>query len=143
MQLHEAHHRGVLDDLRVQYEPTCWRPLDDGTGSALKPDLFIVIGHHDEDLVLLIEVDNGTEHAGALAWKLALYREHYASGREQRAEGVFPSVLWLVPSERRAAQLETAIERFAGPRLHRVLLGEELLEHLTNNNNEPKGGDHA
>lgn len=142
VQLHELRDRGEISELRLTYEPACWRPLHDGTGSALKPDLFAVIGRSDSELVVFIEVDNGTEHAGALARKLALYRDHYASGHEQRVEGVFPEVLWQVPDDRRAQQLSTAIQRFAGPRLHRVLVGQELLDYLTDNN-QSKGGDDA
>jgi hypothetical protein len=140
VQLHEARDRGLFDELQLAYEPACWRPLHDGTGSTLKPDLLVVIGRQNDELVMFIEVDNGTEHAGALARKLGLYRDHYASGHEQRTEGVFPEVLWLVPDEPRAAQVETAIARFAGPQLHRVLLGSAFLAHLANENNELEGG---
>lgn len=134
--LRAAHDEGILQELHIETEPACWRPLDDGSGGVLKPDLFLTAVLADEELLAFIEVDNDTEHAAALARKTALYRAHYASGREQQAEGVFPEVLWLASSERRRQQLRAAIDRLAGPPgLHRVLPPEQLLNYIT------KGGD--
>ncbi len=134
--LRAAHDDGVLRELRIETEPACWRPLNDSTGSILKPDLFITAVLEDEELLAFMEVDNDTEHAAALARKTALYRAHYASGREQQAEGVFPEVLWLASSERRRQQLRAVCDRQAGPPgLHRVLAPEQLLKYIT------KGGD--
>jgi putative transposase len=41
--------------------------------------------------------------------KAALYRDHYRSGREQAAEGVFPLVLWLAPDAGRADWLRRTL----------------------------------
>lgn len=136
VELRSAHDDGVLQELDIETEPVCWRPLDDGTGSVLKPDLFITAVLADEELLAFVEVDNDTEHAAALARKTALYQAHYAAGREQQAEGVFPEVLWLAASERRREQLQAACDRQAGPPgLHRVLAPEQLLNYIM------KGGD--
>jgi hypothetical protein len=134
--LREAHDRGVLQELHIETEPTCWRPLDDGTASILKPDLYVSVVLADEELLAFLEFDNDTEHAAALDRKTALYRAHYRSGREQQAEGVFPEVLWLATDERRRQQLRAACDRQAGlAGLHRVLAPEQLLHYIT------KGGD--
>lgn len=138
VQLHEACYRGDLVDLAIETEPTCWRPLDDGTGSVLKPDLFLIAGHAEHELLAFVEVDNGTEHAAALGRKAALYQAHYSTGTEQRTQGVFPEVLWVAPSPARAMQLAAAFGRHAGHHLHRVLTGnQQLVTYLT------KGGDDA
>ena len=134
--LRGALHAGRLEGLVIETEPTCWRPLDDG--SALKPDLSVVATRpHDEQLAF-IEVDNNTEHAEALARKLALYRAHYDSGREQAQEGVFPEVLWLSDEPRRLEQLERAFERNHQPAgLHRALTTTAGIHYIT------EGGEYA
>lgn len=131
VQLHEADFAGVFLDLDVQTEPSCWRPLDDGTGSILKPDLYALVTLVDHERLAFIEVDNGTEHAAALKRKAALYAAHYASGHEQRIEGVFPEVLWVAPDARRAEQLRDAFAHVRGAQLHHVLqTPDELIAHL-------------
>ena len=134
--LREAEHSGLLAALQVETEPTCWRALNDGRGSVLKPDLFLTAATTNEELLAFIEVDQGTEHAAALSRKAGLYRAHYASGQEQQREGVFPEVLWLANDEPRQQQLRAAMAHKPGPAgLHRVLAPEQLLHYIT------KGGD--
>lgn len=138
VELREACGSGHLEGLRIETEPRCWRSLDDGRGSALKPDLFFVAALPAEEVLAFVEVDNGTEHAAALARKTALYAAYYARGREQRTEGVFPEVLWLSTSERRRTQLRAACDRQVGTSgLHHVLAPEQLLHYIT------KGGEYA
>ena len=131
VRLHEARHADVFLDLAVQTEPTCWRPLDDGTGSILKPDLYALVALAAHERLAFIEVDNSTEHAAALKRKAALYAAHYASGYEQRAEGVVPEVLWVAPDAHRAQQLRDAFEHLPGWQLHHVLeTTDELITYL-------------
>jgi hypothetical protein len=132
VRLHEAWHSGAFLDLTVQTEPDCWRPLDDGTGSILKPDLYVLTGQADHERLAFVEIDNGTEHAAALGRKAALYAAHYASGREQEAEGVFPEVLWLAPDAARVAQLEAAFARSSYSQLHQLFSNtDDLIRHLS------------
>lgn len=134
--LRAARDRGLIQELRIETEPVCWRSLDDGSGSILKPDLFVSAATTTEEFLAFVEVDNDTEHAAALDRKTALYRAHYAGGREQQAEGIFPEVLWLAEDERRRAQLRVACDRQAGlSGLHRVLTPEGLIRYIT------EGGD--
>ncbi len=136
--LRSALNRGQLESLVIQTEPSCWRPLDDGSGGVLKPDLFVVAGGGEAELLAFIEVDNGTEHAAALARKLALYRAHYDSGREQAAEGVFPEVLWLSNEPSRRSRLDHAFARAGGHAgLHRALDPSSAINYIT------KGGEDA
>lgn len=134
--LRTALYSGSLEALEIETEPTCWRPLDDG--SILKPDLFVVVTRAEDEQLAFVEVDNGTEHAAALARKLALYRAHYDSGREQAREGVFPEVLWLSDEPRRLEQLDRAFQRGREPAgLHRAMTTAAAINYLT------KGGDYA
>ena len=136
VELRTARAAGLLQDLYVETEPNCWRALDDGSGSLLKPDLFVTAAIESDELLAFIEVDNGTEHAAALSRKTALYQAHFMSGREQAAEGVFPEVLWLAEDEARRSQLRDLCQRTGHPPgLHRVLAPEQLLNYVM------KGGD--
>lgn len=134
--LRRAHGDGQLEALTIDTEPKCWRPLTDGSGGVLKPDLFVVAARRSDELLTFIEVDNGTEHAAALGRKLALYRSHYDSGQEQSREGVFPEVLWLSDDDGRREQLERAFGRSQQPAgLHRALSTSAAINYIT------KGGD--
>lgn len=131
MRLHEARFADVFLDLDVQTEPSCWRPLGEGTGSILKPDLYALVTLAAYERLAFIEVDNGTEHAAALKRKAALYAAYYASGNEQHIEGVFPEVLWVAPDARRAEQLRDAFAHVRGAQLHHVLeRTDELVAYL-------------
>ena len=90
----------------------------------------------EDEQLAFIEVDNGTEHAAALARKLALYRAHHDSGREQATEGVFPEVLWLSDVPGRLAQLEQAFSRGQQPAgLHRAMAMADAINYLTKGGN--------
>jgi hypothetical protein len=139
VRLHEAHYQDVLDELDVQTEPHCWRPLGDGSGGILKPDLLVTARTPDEDLWAFVEVDRSTEHSAAIQRKLALYAAYRATGREQARLGGFPQILWLVPNNDRQRRLQgyLASVRRTAPGLHQAVLNDNFINYLT------KGGDHA
>ena len=56
-----------------------------------------------------IEVDRDTENPARVLAACQRYAAYYASGAEQRACGVFPLVLWVVPSATRRQQLRRVI----------------------------------
>ena len=73
--------------------------------SLLRPDLFMMIAAGEHELRWFIEVDRATHHAPALLRKARLYENYYRAGIEQAEHGVFPRVLWVVPSHERAGEL--------------------------------------
>jgi hypothetical protein len=130
--LHEADRAGELELIETQSEPACWRGFI-GVGGGrvvLKPDLFVRIGagSASEDR-WMIEVDLATEARGTLRAKAERYIAHYRSGSEQAASGVYPRVLWAVPSEQRAGQLSDAMPDDASG-LFSVCLLSEAVAHL-------------
>lgn len=129
VRLHEARYAGRLEALQASTEPTCWRPLEDGTGSSLKPDLFVTASTATEDHLAFIEVDLGSEHPAALRRKAALYRAHFASGREQAEQGVFPLVLWQATAPDRRQALAGVLADYEP--FHRVVDPDELVNQLT------------
>jgi hypothetical protein len=57
------------------------------------------------ELHWFVEVDRGNEHRGALTHKITSYVAAWRDGGEQVRAGVFPRVLWIVPTDQRAAAL--------------------------------------
>ncbi|MEV7828364.1 replication-relaxation family protein [Microbacterium enclense] len=102
---------------RVTIEPDSWRPFLTTAGSAsiLKPDLAVHLATTDFDDHWYIEVDLGTESVPVLLTKCAAYTAYRATGRAQTEHGVFPRVLWLLPTPARVARLRAAINE--DPRL--------------------------
>ena len=131
--LRQAEQRGALELLDIETEPRCWRRLDGGTGAEwLKPDLRLVLGVGDEALHSFVELDQGSEHSPALLRKLRQYEAAYRGGMIEAAAGVFPRVVWLVPSERRAARLRGLIRsRGLTPDLHAVALQPDAVAALS------------
>jgi hypothetical protein len=100
-----------LDLVRFEAEPAAWRQfVDEGPTITLKPDAFVVIEHGDFRDSFFIEVDCDTESPTTVARKCEVYRRYWSAGDEQRRSGVFPQVLWLVPSDRRLAVLNRVID---------------------------------
>ncbi|KZE43285.1 replication-relaxation family protein [Microbacterium sp. T32] len=103
---------------KLQIETEAWRSFltRHGTATILKPDLFATLSTPDFDDHWYIEVDLGTESVvPVLRDKCAAYAAYRATGRAQAEHGVFPRVLWIVPTQRRADRLTAAIR--ADPRL--------------------------
>ncbi len=115
LRLNEADCDGELELIEVQQEPACWRsyPAAMGAQKVLKPDLFIRIGAGAQEDRWMVEVDLGSESGRTIARKLALYTDHYRSGREQHEHGVYPRVLWTVGDQRREQQIGEVLARQA------------------------------
>lgn len=107
VELVQAQRRGLIDLLEFTTEPDCWRIYTDAIGSRafVKPDAFARIGQGAYEDRLFIESDLGTEGRGTLATKVQTYVNYYRAGVEQNETGVFPRVLWLVPTAQRSELL--------------------------------------
>lgn len=108
-----AERQGRLKVLRFDAEPQSWRSFygSGGVRVMLKPDAYAVLlmdGYRDH---WFMEVDRGTERRPALHRQCELYRGYWQSGANEADGGVFPRVLWLVPSEQRAASLRQVFHR--------------------------------
>lgn len=102
---------GDFELLALETEPTCWRTFN-GPGtviSTLKPDLYAVTADATTETHSFVEVDLGTEHLPAVLRKCHTYQRYYSTGAEQRSNGLFPAVVWIVQTERRAESIRTAI----------------------------------
>jgi hypothetical protein len=104
----EAERAGQVELLSLEAEPACHRPCG---GFTLKPDSYVELGVGEFVDSFFIEVDRGTEGSRALSDQLRRYVRYFDSGLEHQDRGVFPKVLWLVPTPERAAVIQDCIER--------------------------------
>lgn len=95
--------------LELASEPDCWRSFQDLSGATqtLKPDLFAAVASDDDEWRWFLEIDLGTEHAGAIRRKAQAYLSYLRTGREQVRHGLFPKVLWIAEDPQRAKHLTT------------------------------------
>ena len=109
--LYELAAEGDIEVAELQVEPDAWRSFltPRGRTAILKPDLFATISSADYDDHWYLEIDRGTESLPVLLQKCRTYAAYKATGRAQAEHGVFPRVLWIVPTQRRAQRLTTAI----------------------------------
>lgn len=110
--LHELTSASNLRLTKLEIETEAWRSFltRHGIATILKPDLYARLSGPDFDDHWYIEVDLGTESVvPVLRDKCAAYAAYRAIGRAQAEHGVFPRVLWIVPTQRRADRLTTAI----------------------------------
>jgi hypothetical protein len=103
----------ALECIEVQTEPQSWRTFAGASGHVvLKPDLFVRVaapgGVYEHRY--LLEIDMDTESAATVRSKALRYFEHYRSGREQADHGVYPRVLWVVPTRKRAERVATVLQ---------------------------------
>jgi hypothetical protein len=134
VQLHAADVQGDLELIGWQTEPTCWRPFLGSMGARqiLKPDLFIRIGAGPLEDRWFIECDLGSENRGALQTKIHRYLAYARSGTEQQQHGIFPRVLFAVPTAHRATQIKAVIGKLPQPdqAMFAVCLMDEMVAFL-------------
>lgn len=95
-------------------ERDCWRPYTGPAGQRLRlqPDALVRLGLGDTELSWFCEIDLDTEKRPAtIADKCRAYRTYELSGEEQRRYGVFPGVMFIVPSTERARDIARVIGR--------------------------------
>lgn len=111
----EASRDRDFEVLEYLSEPDCWRPFTSPIGpTVLKPDLYVVTADAEVEAHSFVEVDRGTEHLPTVLQKCRVYQDYWGTGRAQEELQLFPSVVWIVPDDRRARLIREAIERDAG-----------------------------
>jgi hypothetical protein len=132
--LHEKASSGALDVLELEPEPACWRTFNGPGGLVmLKPDLYAVLADETLEAHSFVEIDRDTEHLPAIVKKCRLYQQYRQTGAEQQTVGLFPTVLWVVPTANRAAQLRAAIhsDRSIDRDLFTVCQADEAVDALS------------
>lgn len=115
---------------RVELEPAAWRPYLDRSGATvrLKPDVAVVTTTNGYEDRWFLEVDRETEPPNRIVRKCLQYQDYRHTGHEQAQFGIFPAVVWVVPSLRRREQLRTRLreEPRIDDRLFTVITPAEL-----------------
>lgn len=114
VQLVEQQRAGGPTLREYKAEPDCWRSYIGPAGQrlGLQPDALVRLGVGRTELSHFCEIDLDTENRPAtIAGKCRAYRYYELSGEEQRRYGVFPGVLFVVPSEERARAISAVIRR--------------------------------
>ena len=115
---------------RIEVEPDCWRDYQkSGKSISLRPDLYVKTTTGEYFDHIFIEVDLDTESPSAIVEKCRRYLEYYQTGKEQKAYGAFPLVLWIAPDVKRKDRMKEAIthsfpSRF--PHIFSVIVPAEL-----------------
>lgn len=123
---------GRIAVIHFQLEPECWRSYVGPSGETrtLKPDLTVITKSSGFEDHWFIEVDRATEPPNRVIKKCLQYQEYLATGREQARVGLFPAVVWAVPTERRRDQLSRRLrdEAVIDPRLFTVATMDDIEE---------------
>lgn len=111
LRIAEANKQLVLKTF--ESEPTCWRSYRGPGGGIIdiKPDAYVVVEVGDYVDRYFLEIDMATESPTTLKNKMDAYCAYWMSQTEQQRIGVFPLVLWLVPSEARAQVVRRVVAR--------------------------------
>jgi hypothetical protein len=150
----EAARRGIIVDLSIECEPDAWRlyVAASGVKARIKPDLAITTTTKEYEDYWFIEVDLATEPVSRIIRTCRNYCEYRRSGEEQKRHGVFPAVVWVVPTQIRKDTLKTRIskELTTDAILFTVILMDELEALISTGppgstypDNVPRGGLHV
>ena len=114
--IEEAVRQEADTEAAVALEPDCWCTalIPSGQVQVLRPDLAVTITSPAYEDRYLIEVDRATENPGRVIATCWRYQEHQAATSQVSDGGVFPLVVWLVPTDRRRHCLERAIAHSTG-----------------------------
>jgi len=99
---------------QFEFEPTCWRRVATryNKDHILRPDAFLVLANDGKRRPRFIEIDMGTERLERIGEKVKLYLDYSYLGREQeRFDGLFPRVVFLVLDEDRKRRMEAYIRK--------------------------------
>ena len=113
--IEEAVRQEADTEATVALEPECWRTALSPSGQVqvLRPDLAVTVTSPAYEDRYLVEVDRATENPGRVIATCWRYQEHQAINQASD-DGVFPLVVWLVPTDRRRHRLERAIAHSTG-----------------------------
>lgn len=111
--LRGAERSGLVEVVDFEAEPACWRHWQGHGGEhrMLKPDCFVHLGSGELEHLAFVEVDRGTESLSVIRRKAEVFVDYWRSGVEQQRLGVFPKVLWLTTTDKRAEQLIDSLAR--------------------------------
>ncbi|MBU5362649.1 replication-relaxation family protein [Enterococcus raffinosus] len=138
-QLMELQQQAKIEIYLSQFEPAAWRTYNQrGVLKFLKPDLYIELLVENYIDSYFLEIDLDSEPVNRIVKKCQeVYLTYYQSGVEQRQhDGVFPFIVWIVPSVKRRETLIKHLTKKLGESmlLFRVITFEEFGQLIKGNN---------
>jgi len=123
LQLRDICQKSGAELADVQFEPECWRWHKSSKGKpvALKPDLFAAVRFAGYEDRYFIEVDRGTVTLQMIIRKCHSYLHYLKTGVEQKKHGIFPYVLWIVPSKKRYESVRVTLQEHF-PKLQQLFI---------------------
>jgi hypothetical protein len=102
---------GTLELISLNPEPYCWRTYQQGLEGTeiLKPDLAVALLVEGYEYRWFVEIDLATHSAASVVKKCRAYHEYWSTGIEQDRHSLFPKVVWVTPTARRAERLRRAV----------------------------------
>lgn len=93
-------------------EPDSWRHYTGYAGESLviKADALVRLIADGQELSWFVEIDRGTEGPSHITAKCRAYQAYELADVEQQRHGVFPGVLFVVPSSARARSIQRVID---------------------------------
>ncbi len=135
VQLRERQAAGVIEIDGFVGEPDAWRtyPGHEGRPVWLKPDAYGEWHDEDWDHRVFFEIDMATENPKRIARKGRTYLDYLRSGSEPTSQDEpFPLVIWVAPTNKRAATLERALTIDGAPDLFRIVTLDMFGDFITN-----------
>jgi hypothetical protein len=128
VRLHEAARAGACRLIEVQTEPDCWRHYTTPWGDSriLKPDLRITVHVDGGEMHRFVELDRDTEHRPVISRKIDAYIRAWRDGGETYRTGVFPGVLWIVPTPQRAETIAELCRNTPAPAMFEVATNADI-----------------
>jgi hypothetical protein len=140
--LRELADREAIELLELETEPSCWRSFTGPHGALewLKPDLFAVTASGDYEDHWMLEADLATEHPPVVVRKAKVYQRYAATGAHQARHGLFPAVVWVVPTQARQRAVQAALQADPGvqPELFQVVTTAEFSPLITGDRPDPQ-----
>ncbi|MFT3945153.1 MAG: replication-relaxation family protein [Ancrocorticia sp.] len=134
VQLIESERAGGFRIDRMEIETQAWRSYltPQGATTILKPDLMVTLSSVDYDDHWYIEIDQGTESLPVLLRKCHAYEDYRVTRRAHTEHGVFPRVLWVLPTHTRIERLHAALgaDKILNPRLFVLTTPDQLIATL-------------
>ncbi|MBR2863213.1 MAG: replication-relaxation family protein [Bacteroidaceae bacterium] len=122
--------------IKIEKEPLCWRSYDyQGRAISLRPDLYLETSSAGYNDYWFIEMDLGTESTRDILEKCKRYHQYRLSSNEQKKNGVFPVVLFVVPDQERKEKITETIKdnfRVKTTRIFLIITPEELHKTIKN-----------
>lgn len=130
LRLSEADRDGGFSLVELLREPECWKAYSGRHGDVihLRPDLSAVTVTGDYEDHWFFEVDRNTEPPSRIIRKCQTYEAYRQTGAEEKRVGVFPAVVWVTPSAKRAATLQDHIAK--APELSRGVFAVVQIDDL-------------